>query len=623
MSTEDLADVLKNLPPNSIERIEILRTPSAKYDASGNGGIVNLVLKKGVKIGRTGSVRGGLRQGRYGDQFIGFSLNNHDGGRTSYLNVNYAHRNSYSELLTNRELSVDTLLRQNAYTVSPRQNIYIGYGYGFEIDSTWTAELDGRFNYGNGHSSTNTNNSILLQPSSEVLENSLNDLLNNNHSYSINQGVSSTRKLDTLGSELKADISYNLHVNGNLQDYFLTVGDLPVNEMVSGTGDIDGVRQSFSARLDLKYNLKDKTKFELGGKSDWQSFENKTAYTLNINGVENPDPFRTNSYNYREAIHALYVQAARPFGKFHLKTGGRLENTNMNGHQLIPADTSFDIHRTDLFPYLYFSRSLVTIFGYDLKGYLVYRRSIRRPGYGQLNPFPRYLDQYLYETGNPGLQPQFTNNFEFNISFEERPVFAIGRNYVNDIFTNVIYDDPQLPGVARRTYDNLGKNEETYFRLVGAIPPGGTYFIVAGSQYNLNKYNGLYEGKPLTFTRGSWSFFTYQQLKFGDNASFSLHGFYRLKGQSQFYELSDFGSLNLSYNHRFFGKKLNISVSVRDVFYTNRNKFFLDQGSILAYGERNYDSRRFGLNIRYSFGLKRHDENQDPFSVEGAGQNGD
>lgn len=132
----------------------------------------------------------------------------------------------------------------------------------------------------------------------------------------------------------------------------------------------------------------------------------------------------------------------------------------MNGHQLIPADTSFDIHRTDLFPYLYFSRSLVTIFGYDLKGYLVYRRSIRRPGYGQLNPFPRYLDQYLYETGNPGLQPQFTNNFEFNISFEERPVFAIGRNYVNDIFTNVIYDDPQLPGVARRTYDNLGKTKK-------------------------------------------------------------------------------------------------------------------------------------------------------------------
>ena len=79
MSTADIATMLKSLPPNSIERIEILKTPSAKYDASGGGGIVNIVLKKGVKIGMTGSITAGWQQGIYGNKFLGFTLNNNNG----------------------------------------------------------------------------------------------------------------------------------------------------------------------------------------------------------------------------------------------------------------------------------------------------------------------------------------------------------------------------------------------------------------------------------------------------------------------------------------------------------------------------------------------------------------
>ena len=84
-----MATMLKSLPPNAIDRIEIVRTPSAKYDATGSGGIVNVVLKKGVKIGMTGSVNAGWQQGVYGNQFTGFNLNNNDGKKTSYINLNY------------------------------------------------------------------------------------------------------------------------------------------------------------------------------------------------------------------------------------------------------------------------------------------------------------------------------------------------------------------------------------------------------------------------------------------------------------------------------------------------------------------------------------------------------
>jgi outer membrane receptor for ferrienterochelin and colicin len=94
MSATDLAALLKNLPPNSIAKIEILRTPSAKYDANGSGGLVNIVLKKGVKLGRNGSLSANLNKGKFSDQNIGFSLNNSNTKINSYWNSNLGRRNS-------------------------------------------------------------------------------------------------------------------------------------------------------------------------------------------------------------------------------------------------------------------------------------------------------------------------------------------------------------------------------------------------------------------------------------------------------------------------------------------------------------------------------------------------
>jgi hypothetical protein len=270
-----------------------------------------------------------------------------------------------------------------------------------------------------------------------------------------------------------------------------------------------------------------------------------------------------------------------------------------------------------LFPYLYLSRTVTKIAGFELRGFLIYRRSISRPNYDLLNPFPRFVDQYLYEAGNPSLRPEFTQNFEFNISAGDYPIFAVGRNYVQDIFTRVIYEDPNLEAVAYRTYDNLGKNKETYFRITGAVPPGGKYFFVMGAQYNLNEYNGLYEGKPLTFTRGSWSLFTYHQLRIDKRSTFSFNGFMRLNGQLQFYELSNFGGLSMNINRQFFDKKLTITLNVNDVFFTNRNDFKINQGNISAFGMRESDSRRVGLNVRYNFGIKKKEEKKGMFDFDG------
>jgi hypothetical protein len=288
----------------------------------------------------------------------------------------------------------------------------------------------------------------------------------------------------------------------------------------------------------------------------------------------------------------------------------------MDGHQMIPADTNFAIHRTDLFPYIYLSKKVMSVAGYELRSYLVYRRTITRPVYDQLNPFPRYVDQYLSEVGNPALRPQFTTNYEANISVDERPLLAIGYNKTKDIFTNVIYQADSSSSVAYRTYDNLGSNKEIYLRGLGVIPPGKRYFFVLGAQYNHNFYDGLYESKPLSYKRGSWTFFTYHQFKLDKRSQITLNGFVRFNGLQQFYELSTFGALNTSINRQFMKQKLIVTLSMNDIFYTNQNDFTINQGSVNAYGNRRSDTRRVGINIRYNFGIRKKEEGNDMFNVE-------
>jgi hypothetical protein len=250
----------------------------------------------------------------------------------------------------------------------------------------------------------------------------------------------------------------------------------------------------------------------------------------------------------------------------------------------------------------------MTIAGYELRSYLVARRTIARPVYEQLNPFPRYVDQYLTEIGNPRLRPQFTTNYEANISVDERPLLAVGVNNTKDIFNQVIYSADTSRKQSYRTYDNLGKNKEWYLRGLGAIPPGGRYFFVVGGQYNYNFYEGFYEGKPFSYKKGTWTFFTYHLLKLDKRSQLSLNGYIRLKGQQGFYELSNFGALNASINRQFMKQKLTVTLSGNDILKTNKNEFVINQGSIQASGVRQGDTRRFGLNLRYNFGVRKKEE---------------
>lgn len=609
MSAADMASMLKSLPPNSIAKIEIVRTPSAKYDATSSGGVVNVVLRKGIKIGLTGSVNAGLQQGTYGNQLIGFSLNNNNGKKSSSLNINYSHRDSYEQIKTDRIFAPDSMLSQHARTKYPGNNYYAAYALTYELSKKWELTYDATASYNKFNTHSENKNSISKISSSQLLSGSLNGVDNDGSSLTLGTGVESKYKIDSLGSEWSNDTWYS-HSSNKSDQAFFTQYSTPFLILSGGDGKADNTRNYFNAKSDLKLKMKKRFTVETGLQASVNNYRNKTNYFRESNGIRKVDSSRTNTFRYNENINAFYLQGSKTLGKdFIVKFGSRLENTNMKGRQFVPGDTSFSIQRTDLFPYIYLSKSLMKIAGYDLRAYLVYRRTINRPSYSQLNPFSRYVDEYLSETGNPSLRPQFNQNYEANISVDERPILAVGINDTKDIFTNVIYQADSSRSQAYRTYDNLGKNKEWYFRALGALPPGGRYFFVIGAQYNHNFYQGLYQNEPLAFKKGTWTFFTYQTFKIDKKSVITLNGFMRLKGQQQLYELSSFGSLNTSANRRFMKDKLVVTLSLSDMFASNKNSFTLKQGSVDASGIRQSDTRRVGINLRYNFGIRKKDDN--------------
>jgi iron complex outermembrane recepter protein len=615
LSSQDLASLLKSLPAGSVSKIEILRSPSAKYDAASSGGIVNIVLKKGVKLGSSGSVNLGYFQGVYSTLTGGFNINKSVGKINSYISYQYTNRKNFESLQTDRIVKTNVssnLLQQKAYTTYPSNNNYISGGMDVAFTKKFNVSYDVRMSLNNNKSKALNIIDIFntATPTAPVLSGkNLSDINNEGSSLFLGNTVSAKYKIDSIGSEWTAEMDYNYFNNENTQLYNNN-NILPAGSGVAGDGVTDGKKNVFTLQTDITKKWPKLFTLEAGFKATISNSNNSAAYFIQSTpvGQRIVDVFQTNTFKYKETITAGYLQLAKTFWGFTLKPGLRIETTNINGRQIIPKDTTLSINRTDVFPYVYLRHKLFKIFGMQLMGNAIYRRSIKRPYYEVLNPYPKYVDQYLFDVGNPRLRPQFTTNYEFNIMFDDFPVFAFGVNDTKDIFSNVTYQD-DVTKIAYRTYDNLGKNKELYFRIVGGIPPGGKYFFYMGAQHNFNEYDGIYQNQPLQYKRGSWVFFGYHEFKASKTLVISMQGFMRTKGLQNFYELENFGGMYLTANKSILKRKANVIISINDVFRTNQVRFSLNQANVSATGSRINDTRRLGITLRYNFGLNKQREN--------------
>ena len=613
LSAADIASLLKSLPASSISKIETISNPSAKYDAASSGGIVNIVLKKGAKLGMNGSVDVSYFQGVYATQTAGFNINNSNNKLNTYASYSFTDRTFFQYLDSERPY-FNTLFVQDSYTKYNSITSNAGAGIDYKINKKWNINFDSRFTKNNN--TNHVNNEIdILQRNNRAIKvgQNLSVVDNAGPTYFLGNTLATKYKIDSLGSEWTNSIDYSYFKINSTQSYD-NFTFLPRNQLLLGDGVISNDKDILVAKSDIVLKTKNKYTVETGLKFNYAASNNKALFFADTTGSQKYlNKFQTNTFKNTETIAAAYFQIAKTYKGISLKPGLRVEHTEIIGNQIVPSPTTqFVIKRTDIFPYVFVKSPLGKAFGFKLTGNFIYRKSITRPFYEALNPFPRYADQYTYDVGDPTLQPQLTSNFEFSVNANEFPIFSVGLNDITDIIQSLTYSRGDT---LFRTVDNLGRNKELYLRAIVGIPPGKKYFFYVGTMLNAINYKGIFNGENFAYKRLTTTIFTLHTYKFTPTFNVSVNGWMSINRVFNFFEVEPLGTLNLTANKVLFNKKFNVVFTLNDMLKTNRVRFAVDVPKFVGNGFQYADVRRVGIALKYNFGLKPKAEKKQGFDI--------
>ncbi|HLG41059.1 MAG TPA: TonB-dependent receptor [Chitinophagaceae bacterium] len=573
----DLAAYLKSLQSSQIEAIEIITNPSAKYDAAGNAGIINIKLKKNKAFGTNGSLSAGYNIGIYPKYNGTLSLNH----RNKKINVygNYNYNNNKNEMSFNLFRDVaDTLFDQHSKMLMKNEShgFKAGVDYFASARSTFGVMINGNINDNNMASDSRTDISYKPTKLTDRLLIANNRTVGNRDNANFNLNY---RYADTAGREFNLDADYGLfRINTNqLQPnyYYDQSGTTLIGNkfyrFISPT-EID----IYTLKGDYEQNFK-KGRLGIGFKTSLINTDN----TFNRYDVQQLKPEvkqldvdRSNQFNYYENINAAYVNYNRQFKGVMVQAGVRVENTHSRGDSYgLNADgsvntgnkQSFKRTYTDVFPSaaLSFNKNPMSQWG------ISYSRRIDRPAYQDLNPFEFKLDEYTFMKGNTDLRPQYSNVFSVSNTYKYKLTTKLSYSHVADVFA-------QLPDVvdsskAFMTKKNLANQDVLnlnisypfmYKNYMAFINASGTY-----QHYEAD----LGTNKKINLDAFSYNIYMQHSLKFGKKKEWTaeVSGWYNSPGiWGGTFESKSIWSADAGIQKTIFKGAGNFKVSMSDVFYS-------------------------------------------------------
>jgi iron complex outermembrane recepter protein len=590
----DLAAYLKNMQSAQIEAIEIITNPSAKYEAAGNAGIINIRLKKNKSYGIFSKYNAGL------------SLNNRNKRMNVFGNYNYNRARNESFMNLYRK-QLDTLFDQKG-TMNFRNS-----GHGFKVGADYfinkrsTIGLLVNGNLGNSdfgnysrtpisYIPTGVVSRVLIADNSSISE-------RNNANFNINY-----RYADTSGRELNMDADYGVYriKSDQMQPnfYFDPTGSILqskfVYNMVAPTN-ID----IYAFKTDYEQNFK-KGRLGIGGKISYvKSGNNFERYNI-ISSGKTLDTLRSNNFNYTENINALYVNYNRAFKGFMIQVGLRAENTNsegrsdgykQNGSGYKVYDSTFTRHYTNLFPSaaITFNKNPMSQWS------LSYSRRIDRPAYQDLNPFEFKLDEYTFQKGNTELRPQYTNSFGVSHTYKYRLTTQLNYSHVNDVFTQLI--DTAEKSKSFITKKNLATQDIVSMSISYPFQYK-SYSAFATLSGNYSHYKANFgTGRTIDLDAVSFNFYAQQSIRFAKTWTAEMSGWYASPGIWQgTFESKEMWAIDMGLQKSIMQNRGTVKVSVSDIFQTMRwagtSNF---AGQFLRAGG-GWESRQFKLNLNWRFG---------------------
>ncbi len=622
---------LKQIPASSVDKIEIINNPSSKYDAEGNAGIINIIMKKDSQVNSNGTAYIGYVRGAFNRYNAGINYNMKwrrwafFGGYTYQNNPTFSNGFSQRSIITRDSFYTN---RQN--TDEKRTDLNHGVKVGvdffqnslntfytslnYRISPKIVSEQESDFLYW----PFNSNDNFGLASRSGLTEQS---------KTGIDFSLGWQRKFNTPNKQLDFDLLVS--DSKDLDDSRYDQKNLITNNSFTGISELpqkvflDEYKRIYVGRLDYAHPLTKDKKIETGLLISFRNLHNiigsETFDTLS--GAFKNDAGISNDFKYDEVISAAYGIWKHKWKKYEYHVGLRVENTQTT--TLLLNETPNDRNYIDFFPTIQIQRKLSE--GFDIL--LAYSRRINRPSIGQLNPFVNLSDAYSIRTGNPNLKPEYVNNLELGyIKYWKK--LSLNQSFyyrhINNSFRRTVTAN-YVTGGTMVKFDNLSSAE-----LYGTEMVLNANFSKAWkANSTINLYQQFYNDDYLIYNNGALYMTVQLGATYNINPQWSIqfNGRYNAPFVTPQGKIKAMGNGNLAFRYGAKNDRWNIVMRLADIFKTQTfNIYSTSDPNYFFEGYRRGDNTNVGLTFTYNLGKAskpiksvRKEEEKQPQMVDPGG----
>lgn len=605
LAGDDLSAYLKSLTSEQIDRIDIITNPGAKYEAEGNAGIIDIIMKRDENLGYNGSVSATGTQGRYRRGNASFTGNYRNKKTNVFGNASLNGGENWNELAFNNYQN-GFLISENNQIVNDRRavNFRIGSDYFINKNSTIGVLYSGQRGVGTMSSMNSSDISSLSSP--DVVDSIL--IANNSaegeraqNSFNVNYAFRKDKR--SLNIDLDYGSFSNFSETNQPNEYY----NVDQSELLSSRNvfystpvDIDIA----TAKLDYEFE-QGPGKIGLGGKFSNVITDNTFLFFDVDEGTQTQNDTRSNRFKYSENVSAAYFNYSSPLTPLISFSGGiRLEYTDATGNlQAFEASLQEDpveFNYLSFFPSLGFTYQKNPMHAWALN----YGRRINRPDYNVLNPFREQLSELSFSKGNAFLSPEIVNNVELGYTFAYMYNVKLAYSLTTDQITRLIGPDETDPRAGFITWENLATQEVISLNISAPVQINKWWsaYFNANASYTNNQADYGDEG-IVDVQAGTYSIFSQQTFNLPAKLKFELSGYYSGPGVwGGVFRYEPQFAINVGVQRKFMNDKMNVRLSFSDITYNQGWRGVSEFNGLRGEGMGNYDSRTANLSVSYAFG---------------------
>ena len=612
----ELENYLKSLPSSAIKQVEIMTNPPAKYEASGNGGIINIITRRSKLKGFNGNVSLNYGQGKYARTADNLNLNYNTNKFSVFSNLSYSNTEAYHDLTIQRRFkdewgNLESSFEQNTYLKVNRQsyNARIGFDYYLSEKSTIGIVAKGlsnpnrnpRYNYATIKNATGAVEKIVTADNNENV-----DFKNGTVTLNFRHQFAKPEQLFTT------DIDYVTYESTIDQLYKNAITDLvgPDTNSDIQNGNLPSKITIYAVKSDYSTPLKNNAKLDFGAKVSSTKTDNNAIYTITQNNSTRPNYDLSNHFLYDEIISAAYVNYTKSFKKIDIQAGLRFEDTRLRGEQLGNPNkpySAFKNNYNSFFPTVYVSYKIDSLATKTFN--ISYGKRVERPFYKDLNPFSSPLDQFTFYEGNPFLKPTFGHNFSLTYNYTELLSTSFSYSYGKDEIKETIEikevtnELNQVRNIYYSRPNNIGKSNQYALSVQSRFNLFKWLTTVVYTELNYSKYQSQLYEQTLNAEGTYWFINATNSIQFSKKWSGEISGQYLSQSIDAQFTIGDFGFVSVGCQKKILKDLGTLKFNLSDVFFTNQIRGTINNlGTTEAnwFGPR--DTRIASVTFAYRFG---------------------